>query len=108
MTPTAAALGADRFRPDTRYTIAWRGADGRVRPARIEVLRTHGDFLIARLTGGDGLLHKIAYADIVKVVDAAAVEPAARCRVPAALLEADVWRERDTMQHYVSSPAKGK
>jgi hypothetical protein len=96
------------FRPDTRYTITWRDPEGKVRPATFYVYRVHDDFLVARSTGADGLLRKITYPEVLKIVEAKEVEPAARSLVPAALLEQKIWRDRTVMQHYASSPRLGK
>lgn len=44
------------FKPDTRYTIAWQPPDGRAQAANIYVYRVFDAFMVARLTGADGLL----------------------------------------------------
>lgn len=96
------------FKPDTRYTITWQTADGRAQPANIYVYRVYDGFLVARLTGADGLLRKIAYPEILKIVSVKAVEPARRYAVPAPLLDEKTWRDRVVMAHYSSSPRLGK
>ena len=47
------------FKPDTRCTITWQAPDGRVQPANIYIYRVYEHFLVARLTGANGLLRKI-------------------------------------------------
>lgn len=96
------------FNPDTRYTIAWQDPHGRVQPAIIYVYRVHEKFMIARMTGGDGLLRKIAYADVHKIVSADAVAARDRTYLPAALLDEKAWGGRTVMQHYAGSPQRGK
>jgi hypothetical protein len=53
-------------------------------------------------------LHKIALSDVVRIVAAHPVAPPERYMVPAALLDEKMWREREVMSHYASSPARGK
>ena len=96
------------FNTDTRYTLTLRDAAGQVRPTTIYVYRVYEAFMIARAAGGDALLRKIAYPDVVKIVAAHPVAASERYLVPAALLEEKIWRERDVMSHYASSPARGK
>ncbi len=96
------------FKPDTRCTITWRAPDGKVQPANIYVYRVFDNFLIARLTGADGLLRKITYPEILKVVSAQEIEPNQRYYVPSPLLEEKTWRDRVVMAHYSSSPRLGK
>jgi hypothetical protein len=52
------------FKPDTRYTLALRDAQGKARPANAYVYRVHEKFMVARSTSGDGLVRKVSYADI--------------------------------------------
>jgi hypothetical protein len=96
------------FNIDTRYTLTLRDATGRVTPCALYVYRVYDAFMIARLAGGDALLRKIAYPDVVRIVSAEPVAPADRYMVPAALLEEKTWRDRDVMLHYATSPARGK
>ncbi|MFN7086426.1 MAG: hypothetical protein ACK4N4_07345 [Burkholderiales bacterium] len=96
------------FKADTRYTITWRTPEGKVRPANIYVYRVFDDFLVARLSGGDGLLRKITYPEILKIVAMQEVAPNQRYRVPPALLDEKTWRDRVVMAHYSSSPQLGK
>jgi hypothetical protein len=96
------------FKPDTRYTVAWQTPDGRVQPANIYVYRVFDTFMVARLTGADGLLRKISYPEILKIVAAKEVAPNERYVIPAPLLDEKTWSERVVMAHYSSSPRLGK
>lgn len=58
------------FKIDTRYTLTLRDAMGRVTPCTIYVYRVYGAFMIARSAGGNALLRKIAYPDVVRIVSA--------------------------------------
>jgi hypothetical protein len=96
------------FKPDTRYTIAWRGPGGKVAPANIYVYRAYDAFLVARLSGADALLRKITYPEVLKIVAVREIAPNERYCVPATLLEENMWRDRVVMQHYATSPDRGK
>ena len=108
MTGWNQAMDKNAFHPDTRYTITWQDPEGRVQAANIYVFRVHDDFMITRLTGSDGLLRKISFAEVLKIVKEEPVAVQARLFVPAALLDAKVWRDRVTMQHTGGSPQRGK
>ena len=105
---TRRILDKHDFKPDTRYTLSWRNAAGRVQPANVYVFRVCERFLIGRLAGDDGLLRRIDYTDVVKVVAVTEVPPLGRYAVPAALLDEKFWRDRLLMQHYATSPRHGK
>lgn len=96
------------FKPDTRCTITWRAPDGRMQPANIYIYRVYEHFLVARLTGADGLLRKITYPEILKIVATKEVAPAGRYCLPSQLLDEQTWRDRVVMAHYSSSPQFGK
>ena len=96
------------FRADTRCTVALRDAGGKVRPANLYVYRAYEGFLVARAAGEDGLVRKIPYDRIDRVVSTAEVPPADRYALPAAILDEKAWRDREVMQHYASSPGRGK
>jgi len=96
------------FKPDTRCTITWQPPDGKAQPANIYVYRVYDHFLVVRLTGADGLLRKITYPEILKLVSAKEVEPAGRYCLPSPLLDEQTWRDRVVMAHYSSSPQFGK
>lgn len=101
-------MDKDDFKPDTRYTITWQPPGGRPAPARIYVHKVHDVFMIARVAGAGGMLRKIAYAEVLKVVDAKTAEAGELRPVPAALLDESAWRDRVVMEHYSSSPQRGK
>lgn len=96
------------FKEDTRYTITWRDPEGTLRPANIYVFRLYGKFMIARMTQGDGLLRKIAYEDVAKIVQEKPVDKKDRYFVPAAVLEESAWRDVTIMERYSTSPRLGK
>lgn len=96
------------FQADTRYTISWQRPGGRATPARLYVHRVYDNYMIARIAGADGMLRKITYPEVLKVVAAQAVEPEEVRPVPAALLDENTWRNRVEMEHYSSSPQRGK
>jgi len=101
-------MDKSRFKPDTRYVLALRDAKGTVRPANLYVYRVYDKFMVARSMSGDGLLRKVGYDSIERVVDESPVPSADRFFVPAALLEEANWRERSEMQVYASAPGRGK
>lgn len=96
------------FSPDTRYTITLRDASGRLRPANIYVFRLYDDFMIARTTDKDGLLRKIKYMDITKIVKTIQVPKESRFSIADAILAEKAWTERTQMERYSSSPGAGK
>lgn len=96
------------FSPDTRYTITLRDASGRLRPANIYVFRLYDDFMIARATDKDGLLRKIKYMDVTKIVKTIQVPKESRFSVADAILAEKAWVERTQMERYSSSPGAGK
>jgi len=96
------------FKPDTRYTLTLRRADGKPEPANLYVYRVYEEFIVARATSGSGLLRKVPYGDILKVVDETPVEPEKRYFLPNALLEEKNWKDKTEMAVYASSPALGK
>jgi hypothetical protein len=101
-------MDKSRFKPDTRYVLTLLDAKGSARPANLYVYRVYDKFMVARSMSGDGLLRKIAYDAVERVVDENPVPPAERFFVPAALLEEANWRERSEMQVYASAPGRGK
>ena len=96
------------FQAGTRCTVAWKQPDGLVIPATIYVHRTYDSCMIVRMTGSDGMLRKIAYTDITRIVSTDTVTAENRRTVPAALLDEKTWRDRTEMSHYASSAARGK
>jgi hypothetical protein len=96
------------FKPDTRYTLTLRDAGGKPRPANVYVYRVYDKFLIARATSGDGLVRKIGYDEVERIVAEQPVAPEERYFLPAAVLDEKNWRDRAVMQHYASAPGRGK
>ncbi len=96
------------FKPDTRYTLACRDAQGRVRPLNVYVYRVYDQFMVARDAGAGGLVRKVAYDTVDRIVKETAVAPEARFFLPAGVLDEKNWRDRSVMQHYASAPGRGK
>jgi hypothetical protein len=96
------------FKENTRYTITWRAADGKLRPANIYVYKMYESFMIARMTDKSGFLHKIAYEDVTKIVKEMAVSKQDQFYIPGAVLEEKNWKDRTVMERYSSSPHMGK
>lgn len=100
--------GKQAFQPDTRYTLTWKDENGRERPLNVYVYRAYDSFMVTRETSGPGLVRKIAYADVVRIVHEQPVAPEARFFLPAAVLDEKNWRDRTVMQHYATAPGLGK
>lgn len=96
------------FKTDTRYTLTWRNAEGKLRPINVYVYRLYEKFMIARMTDKDGFLYKIAYDDIIKIVIEKSVDPDEYFAIPAAVLDEKNWKDRNVMQRYSTSPGIGK
>ncbi len=104
------ALDKSNFSVDTQYAITLKDESGKLRPANIYVYRLYDDFMIARRTSGNqtGMLFKIAYENITKVVKTIPVQDKKRFMLPEAVLNQKVWATRDTMMAYSSAPGLGK
>lgn len=96
------------FEQDTRYTITMCDAEGKLRPASIYTYRLYDQFMIVRMTNNDGLLRKLKYDDVVKIVKTRAVAKEDRFSIPDAVLLEKAWKDRDVMFRYSSSPHMGK
>lgn len=101
-------MDKSNFKENTRYTITWRAPDGKLRPANIYVYKMFDNAMIARMTDKSGLLHKIPYDDVIKIVKEQAVDKENQFVIPAAVLEEKVWKDRSVMERYSSSPHMGK
>jgi len=101
-------LKKDDFKPDTRYTVAWRDYEGKVRPANLYVYRIYDNFMIARKTDHSGFLYKIGYDQVLKIVKETPVSAEMKFRIPDAVLKESTWADRTVMERYSSSPAAGK
>lgn len=108
----ANATGADvekkDFQADTRYTVTLRDEAGKLRPANLYVYRLYEDFMIVRLTNSDGLLRKLKYDDVLKIVKTTAVPKEDRFTIPEAVLKEAVWKDRSSMFRYSTGPRRGK
>jgi hypothetical protein len=98
------------FSKDGHYAVTLRSPDGRLRPANIYVHRTEDDYMIARHTSGPdvGLLIKLGYANVVRIVRTHPVPDRKRFMIPEAMLKRQLWETRDTMRTYSSGPGLGK
>jgi hypothetical protein len=101
-------LKKEDFKPHARYTITLKWDGDKARPANIYVYRLYDGFMIARMLDQGGILRKIPYGDVIRIVQAVEVPAAERFFVPEALLAEKLWRDRTVMQHYGSSPRLGK
>lgn len=97
----------DDFLPHTRYTVTMQ-IDGRPRPANFYVYRLYDEFMIARMTDNGGLLYKIKYDSVEKIVRFKQVAEEDRFFIPEAVLKENVWRDRVKMERYSTSPHMGK
>ena len=105
---TLPAMDKSHFASDTRCTLVLRDAAGKSRPANVYVYRAYDAFLVVRAQGEDGLVRKIPYEAVERIVSSVEVAPAGRYALPAAMLDEKTWRDRASMQHYASSPGRGK
>lgn len=101
-------MDKSNFKENTRYTITLRNPDGKMRPANIYVYKLFETAMIARKTDSGGLLHKIPYTDIFKIVMEIPVNKEDYFTIPAAVLDEKVWKDRSVMERYSSSPHMGK
>ncbi len=98
----------DDFKPHTRYTATRRNEQGKLVPSNFYVYKLYDAFMIARMTDGTGLLTKIAYDDVVKIVKTREVPKEDQFHIPDAVLKESVWASRTAMMRYSSSPHMGK
>lgn len=98
----------DDFKVHTRYTVTWRDPEGRLKPANFYVYRLYDAFMIARRTDQNGLLCKVPYGDVVKIVKEQPVAPEDQFYIPEAVLKENTWANRTSMERYSSSPHMGK
>ncbi len=98
------------FQVDGHYAVTLKDGNGKLRPANIYVHHMEDDYMIARNTsGGDvGLLFKLPYGDVVKLVRTHKVLDRKKFMVPEAMLKAKLWETRDSMRTYSSAPGLGK
>ena len=96
------------FQENTRITVSYKDKDGKLRPANFYVYKLFDEFMIVRSTDNDGLLRKLAYSDIAKLVKQKPVDRNHLYAVPDDILHHSIWQNRDTMFHYASAPGRGK
>lgn len=101
-------MDKESFKENTRYTITWRSPDGKLRPANIYVYKMFEKAMIARMTDKSGLLHKIGYDDVMRIVKTNPVDNGHLFTIPAAILDEKVWKDRTVMERYSSAPQYGK
>jgi hypothetical protein len=98
------------FKKDGHYAVTLRTAEGRLRPANLYVHRIEEGYMLARHTSGPdlGLLVKLRYDDVVKIVRTHPVLDGKRFMIPEAMLKPQLWESRDSMRAYSSNPGLGK
>jgi hypothetical protein len=64
--------------------------------------------MVVRNTDSDGLLRKLRYAAVERIVAASAVPEGERLALPEAMLQPAFWADRESCVAYGSSPARGK
>lgn len=96
------------FQEHHRYTVALRDENGKVRPVNFYVYKLFADDMIIRRTDKEGMIYKVKYDDVLKIVKTQAVEKNNFYTLPAAVLDAKTWKSRNSMQAYSSSPHLGK
>lgn len=103
-------MDKNEFKKDGHYAVTLRTTAGRLRPANIYVHRLEDDYMIARHTSGadSGLLIKLRYDDVVKIVRTHPVLDRKRFMIPEAMLKPQLWESRDSMRTYSSAPGLGK
>ncbi len=103
-------MDKNSFAVDHHYTVTLREAGDKLRPANLYVHQLADAYMIARRTDGtrSGLLFKINYDDIQRVVKELDVVSEKRFQLPQALLHPKIWAERDVFNAYASGPGLGK
>lgn len=96
------------FQEDTRVTVSYKDDKGKLRPGNFYIHKLFDEFMIVRSTDSDGLLHKMGYDQVVKVIRSKPVDREHLYYVPDEMLQKHVWQERDTLFHYASGPGRGK
>jgi len=102
------SLKKEEFKQDTRYTLTAKDENGKMRPMNVYIMRLHPDAMIVRMTDKDGSLTKLAYENVVKIVAEKEVPEQNRYYIPDAVLAESNWKDRNTLEHYSSSPHMGK
>ncbi|WP_018862503.1 MULTISPECIES: hypothetical protein [unclassified Thioalkalivibrio] len=103
-------MDKSEFQVDGHYAVTMKDENGKLRPANIYVHDMQDGYMIVRRTsGGDvGLLFKLKYDDVVKIVRTHKVLDRKKFMVPEAMLKPKLWETRDSMRTYSSAPGLGK
>lgn len=101
-------MNKGHFKENTRYAVTIKDENRTLRPTNIYIYRLYPDYMIARHMSTNGLLFKISYHNIVKIVKEIPVAPEARFMVPEMVLNPDNWENKSQMVVYGSSPGVGK
>ncbi|MBU2739459.1 hypothetical protein RIE95_08265 [Acidithiobacillus thiooxidans] len=96
------------FKEHSRITVTWKDKEGKLRPGNFYVYALLKDALIVRATDKDGLLRKLPYGDVLRVVKFQDVAPQDRYMIPDEILKEASWKDTDVMMRYSSSPHRGK
>ncbi len=98
------------FATNGHYAVTLRNREGKLRAANLYVHRLEDEYLIARHTSGSdvGLLVKLGYDDVVRIVRTHPVLDKKRFMIPDAMLKPKIWATRDSMRTYSSAPGLGK
>jgi len=96
------------FEENTRYALTVRRESAKLRPANVYVYRRFDEFMVVRNTQDSGLLEKLRYEDVERIVRSEPVPPARQFAMPEALLQPKFWAEREFVEAYSSSPSVGK
>jgi len=101
-------MNRNDFKEHSRITVTWRDKEGKLRPGNFYVYALLKDAMIVRATDKDGLLRKLPYSDVLRIVKAKEVPPQDRYLIPEEVLKEANWKDRDVMMRYSSSPHRGK
>ncbi|MBN2678668.1 hypothetical protein HHS34_003290 [Acidithiobacillus montserratensis] len=96
------------FKEHSRITVTWKDKEGKLRPGNFYVYALLKDAMIVRATDKDGLLRKLPYTDVLRVVKFKDVAPQDRYMIPDEILKESNWKDTDVMMRYSSSPHRGK
>jgi len=96
------------FQEDTRVTVTHKDDKGKLRPGNFYIHKLFDEFMIVRSTDSDGLLHKMSYDQVIKIIKSKPVDREHLYYVPEDMLQKHVWQDRDTLFHYASGPGRGK
>jgi hypothetical protein len=98
----------DDFEEHTRYALTLTDEQGHLRPFNLYVYRKYDDFMIVRRTDREGLLYKMPYEKVERIVRRYPVAHKDQLHVPEALLNRKAWQGREVMSAYSSAPHRGK